>query len=51
MSAEDMWNIFAESGRVEDYLAYSAAKDNTQDDNTRRDSPERTLSGRTGQIC
>jgi hypothetical protein len=34
-----LWDKFAASGRIEDYLDYAAHKD-TENDNIRRDSPE-----------
>lgn len=47
MSEEILWKIFALSGRVDDYLRYRAAKDNT-DDNSRRHSAEGAFGRRTG---
>lgn len=31
MNEEILWNKFAETGRIEDYLRYSANKDNKND--------------------
>ncbi len=41
MTEDILWNKFAETGRVRDYLRYSAQRDTLHDDN-RGDSPEGT---------
>ena len=33
MEREELWNKFAESGSISDYLAYAALKDIPDDDN------------------
>lgn len=49
MTEESLWNRFAETGSVNDYLRYSAQRDTLHDDN-RGDRPEGTSRGGTGQI-
>ncbi|HRU96490.1 MAG TPA: hypothetical protein P5092_03495 [Ruminococcus sp.] len=48
MSA-DLWEKFAATGSIADYLAYRSEKEKENDDN-RGNSPERTDSRRTGQV-
>ncbi len=38
MSEDTLWNKFVESGRIEDYLRYSAAKE-IKNDNSRGNRP------------
>ncbi len=40
MSMDVLWDKFAVSGSIEDYLRYSAQKD-TENDNIGRNSPQR----------
>ena len=49
MSKESLWNRFAETGSVGDYLRYSALRDTLHDDN-RGDRPEGTPGRGAGQI-
>ncbi len=44
MKDDILWNKFAESGTIEDYLIYSADKERT-DDNNRGNCPQRTFCG------
>ena len=47
MTEDMLWNRFAESGKIEDYLQYSAKKE-TEDDNIGRNSDKGASCGRTG---
>ena len=47
MTEDMLWDIFAESGRIDDYLRYSAVRDE-KDADIGRDSYPGTSGGRTG---